>query len=102
MRVYTSCLCMRFSHCVAFFKYLCWLISMSFLMSMERNIISSKTQCNAENARVNGMWQFGFSDFETLSNASTTTTKWTRASSWCCNYDARFRKHEQKERIKKS
>ena len=39
---------------------------MSFLMSMERNIISSKTQCNAENARVNGMWQLGFSDFEKI------------------------------------
>ena len=30
-------------------------------MSMETNIITSKTQRNAENARVNGMWQLGFS-----------------------------------------
>ena len=30
-------------------------------MSMETNIITSKTQRNAENACVNGMWQLGFS-----------------------------------------
>ena len=54
-RVYTSCLRLRFMHCIAFWKYL----HCSF-MSMETNLRTSNMQCNVDNARTNGMWQHGF------------------------------------------
>ena len=35
-------------------------------MSLERNFITSKTQCNAVNACGNGLWQLGFNLFQTF------------------------------------
>ena len=62
-RVYTSHLRMRFQHCVGSF------------MSMETNMVTLKSQRNAENACVNGMWQLGlrklsFSKFDLFGSRS--------------------------------
>ena len=53
-RVYTSRLRMRLPHFIAFFYYLPWL--------EPTNVSNKKTQRNAANACVNGMWQVGFND----------------------------------------
>ena len=45
---------MRLPHCLAFFYYLPWFVDV-----YGKKVITSKTQCNAENACGNRMWQLG-------------------------------------------
>ena len=64
-RVYTSCLRVRFLHSVVFWKYLRW-FSHVYENIYIYNYNTKKTQRNAENAWVNGMWQLGLSDQSTI------------------------------------
>ena len=63
---------MRFPHCVAIWKYLRWF---NYVY-----VITTKTQRNAENARVNGMWQLGFTlvsrDIDIYGTNVSTSTMW--------------------------
>ena len=48
---------MDFPHCIAFF-----ITYLGLLISMDKKVITLKTQRNAENACGNRMWQLGFNN----------------------------------------